>query len=146
LLILGIKGEDRRFYISGKVISTSLPNPIKILFLVDTGANLTQLSWNDAEKNGINIRNLPEQGTYTSSGGNVKYYSLPNSNIIFNGLRDESLNFGLKNLTISDSKTVKGESTPRVPSVVGIDFLKNFTILFDNEIIYLKKNVFLRKK
>ena len=146
MLILGIRGDDKRFYISGKVTSTSLQTPIKILFLVDTGATKTQLSWNDTLKNGINISNLPTDGIYTGLGGNVKGYSLSNTKIVFNGLRYENVNFNINNLSISDSVTIEGKPIPRGPSVVGIDFLKFFTIFFDNEIVYLKKNVFIIKK
>ena len=33
-----------------------------------------------------------------------------------------------------------------MPSIIGIDFLKYFTILFDEDVVYLKKNVFIIKK
>jgi hypothetical protein len=145
LLLLGFRALDK-FYISGKVFSDKLENPIEIFFLIDTGASKTQLGWNDAQKNGIDIRKLPQNNRIsTGIGGRVKSYLLTNSNIIFNGLRG-TLNFKIKNLNVSDYETIDKKSAPPTPSLLGIDFLIGFNILFDKNIVYLKRDIDIPKK
>lgn len=144
MLLLGFRALDK-FYISGKVYSNKLENPIDIFFLIDTGASKTQLSWNEAQKNGIDIRKLPQDSRIsTGIGGSVRGYILSNSYIIFNGLRG-TLNFKINNLRVSDYETVDKKRAPSIPSLLGIDFLKGFNILFDNDVVYLKRNTVIPK-
>lgn len=129
--------NDTRYYVPVIVKSEALPR-FRLDFLVDTGATRTQISWKDAILVGINIRSLPkDESPYTSMAGTVAAYVLERCTLIF------SSNLGkfdnpIAKLSVSDFVTTDGKPCPILPSVLGIDILSTFDILFEGVYAFLR--------
>ena len=117
--------------------------PFDITFIVDTGASQTQLNWNDAQSTGFffNIRfpfMMVSDGTYRGIGGDVGARKIAGINITFNsniGKHTEELDW----LSISNEYTVDGRKIPPMNSLLGIDILQRFDILFESKFAHLRK-------
>jgi hypothetical protein len=120
-----------------------LRHQFEVSLLVDTGASKTQLNWYDAFTTELYNKLDPQNsilhdGEYTGLGGNVSGYKIPRANIIFNS------NIGkypmpLDYLRISSSQTTDGKKLTPMPSLLGIDILQYFDILFEYKYAYLRK-------
>jgi predicted aspartyl protease len=108
-------------------------------FLVDTGATITMLSWNDAKHYGVNIRNLPSGVPFDSIGGRVQAYWLPRCKFTFIS-NDGLFPLPIGDLRVSDYETVGGRRCPPAFSMLGMDILHEFDIFSDSN------NVLLRRK
>lgn len=139
MFILGTRNNnDGKYYTPLILKSEAIHISAPFNFLVDTGAVTTQLSWNDAERFGINIRSLPKDEIFGSLGGFVQAYLLQKCTLTF--LSDSgSFDYPLGNLAVSDKKTIDGIYCPRVSSVLGIDILHKFDILFESNIVFLRR-------
>ena len=133
--------NDKKFYVPIVVCSSSLINPIRINFLIDTGATLTQISWNDASDCGIPIRTLPvslDNPHISGIGGTIKNYILQTNTLIFKsniGRFDIKMN----NLNVMDLETIDGITCPLSSSMLGIDILQNFDFLTEQNNAYLRR-------
>jgi hypothetical protein len=138
---MGYKDKnDTRYYVPVILYSAYNNVDARFNFLVDTGATITQLNWNDATNFGVAIKGLPQDTNFTGLGGTVKGYLLRQCTLTFKS------NIGrydlyLDNLSVSDYETTDGRPCPIVPSVLGIDVLDKFDLIFET---YDK--VFLRQK
>jgi predicted aspartyl protease len=138
LYILGYRNEnDRRYYVTVKVQPLGFI-PFRRDFLVDTGASRTQISWNDASSAGIMIRKLPQdKAPFDGIGGTVNGYILEQNILIFKGnlgAYQMSINY----LSVSDFLTTDGRPCPAMPSMLGIDLLSRFDILFEGNYVILR--------
>ena len=139
MYILGYRDvNDRRYYVTTYIQSPRLSFAFGINFLIDTGAARTQLSWNDATEYGRIIigRLPPDNFIYKGIGGTVKAYVLEGTTFTFrrdNGRHD--INIG--NLSVSDYETTDHRKCPRISSMLGIDILCMFDLLFDNTFVML---------
>jgi hypothetical protein len=139
LFIRGYRNvNDTRYYVPVIIKSEDFPR-IKLDFLMDTGATRTQIGWKDAFLVGIKIRELPkEESPYISMGGAVDAYILEQCTLIF------STNLGkfdipIDKLSVSDYMTTDSRPCPILPSVIGIDILTTFDILFEGAYAYLRR-------
>jgi hypothetical protein len=130
---------DRRYYISAYIQSPKLQRPFKINFLIDTGASRTQVSWNDADKyGGIIIRALPpDTSIYTGTTGSVKAYLLKQTTLTFRS-NTGRYDIWINDLSISDYETTDGKVCPITSSMLGIDILYKFDILFEDTFAILR--------
>jgi gag-polyprotein putative aspartyl protease len=139
ILIFGTRdGNDSKYYTPLILTSETIHISAPFSFLVDTGATITQLSWNDAQRFGIHIRKLPKDQIFGGIGGRVQGYLLQRCTIYF--LSDSGLfTYPLGDLSVSDKETIDGIPCPPVPSVLGIDILHRFDILFESNIVLLRR-------
>lgn len=135
--------NDSRYYVFLIVHTFHLEKYFYINFLIDTGAVRTQISWNDADFNGIIIRALPkDNAVFTGiAAGRIQGYNLPLSTLYF------YTNFGFQNmpagnLSVGDFKTLEGIDCPPTRSMLGIDILKRFDILFEENEVFLRNKYF----
>jgi hypothetical protein len=133
--------NDNRYYVPAFVHSKQIDLVLKINFLVDTGASVTLLSWNEVPYEILNT-NLREDRMYTGMGGSFKAFLLPECSLFFYA------NTGIYNLVVGDLSlsnylTVDGRLCPHVASVLGIDILNKFDISFSNDLerVFLKRSV-----
>jgi hypothetical protein len=131
LIVTGYRDDnDTRFYVLTTVYSGYFKRYYVWNFLIDTGAARTQLSWNDADYYGIQIRYLPiDNRTFVGLGGKVQGYLLPQSELIFKSSTGV-YKLVIGDLSVSDFMTTDGVQAPRNPSVLGIDILDKFDIYF----------------
>jgi hypothetical protein len=140
LYLTGYKDvSDSKYYILAYVQSPLLQRPFSINFLIDTGASRTQLSWNDAHKFGrIIIRNLPpDNSNYRGIGGTVNAYVLPQTTLTFKSSVG-IYNIAIGNLSVSDFETIDHRPCPFTSSMLGIDILCRFDILFKDTYVMLR--------
>lgn len=135
MLIRSSKDQnDNRYYVPIIVYSASLDKRASLDFLIDTGAPRTVMSWNDAEHYGVHIQSLPKDDYKKFEGiGGIEIwgYLLPQSALIF---RSDSgnLKLSVSDLSVADNLTTTGEYYPPSSSVLGLDILEKFDLLFDD--------------
>jgi predicted metal-dependent peptidase len=132
--------SDGRYYYTTDISSPHLPSNIPISFVIDTGASITLISWNDAMDNGIDIRSLPtDDATIIGIGGEVRKYYLNNSTIYFK-TSEKTIQCNIPNLVVMNYETTKGIECPRNPSIIGMNVLSGCDVLIKDEIalIFLK--------
>jgi hypothetical protein len=134
--------NDGRFYVPVILYVGSLRKYLNIHFLVDTGASRTQISWNDAAYYGKPIRLLPKDTTvFTGIAGSVQGYILPESTLSFNtNVGGYDLQVG--NLSVMDYLNQDDKPCPPTRSMLGIDTLYQFDILFERDEIFLRTNTY----
>lgn len=133
--------NDNKYYVPITVYSYYLERYLKINFLVDTGATLTQISWPDAIIHGIVIRNLPSTNNYIVEGigGSVRTYPLPNNLLMFRASNGR-FDIPIDNLKVMDFQTIDGKDCPYAPSLLGIDVLHMFDFLPEKKSALLRRN------
>jgi hypothetical protein len=108
-------------------------------FLIDTGASKTQISWNDAILR-INIKSLQSDNyIYTGIGGSVKGYILSQTTLFFKSNLGR-YNIPIDNLSVMDYENIDGKPCPISASMLGIDILSKFDILFRDKYAFLYPN------
>jgi hypothetical protein len=139
---MGYKDKnDTRYYVPLALYSAHFGFSARFNFLIDTGAARTQLSWIDASYFGVLIRTLPlDTNNFIGLGGIVRGYLLQKCTLVFKS-NTGRYNLFLDNISVSDYETIDGMSCPAVPSVLGIDVLDKFDLLFESY-----GRVFLRQK
>jgi Aspartyl protease len=138
---MGYKDKnDTRYYVPLIIYSAYYNFSARFNFLLDTGASRTQLSWNDADYFGVVIRQLPPDANITGLGGTVRGYLLQQCTLIFKS-NIGRYDLSLANLSVSDYETIDGRTCPVLPSVLGIDILDKFDLMFEEY-----GRVFLRQK
>jgi hypothetical protein len=131
--------NDGRYYVPVIVYSDYYKRNARFNFLIDTGATRTQLSWIDANSFGLNIRNLPKDiFIYEGVGGGVMGYLLQECTFVFNS-NIGRYDIPLGDLSVSDFLTIDGKPCPPLPSMLGIDVLDKFDLLFEANRIFLRK-------
>jgi hypothetical protein len=109
-------------------------------FLVDTGSPMTHVSWNDATSNNIDTLSLPRDNRiFNSVAGRIRGYLLPQSTLIFES-NAGAFNMPVGELSISDYETTNRNLYHILPSVIGIDIISQFDLLFEdgNERMYMR--------
>jgi hypothetical protein len=143
LLITCYKNNnDRRYYVP-VIVSTAhrpLLSRFRMNFLVDTGSPMTHVSWNDAASNNIDTLSLPRDNRiFDSVAGQIRGYLLPQSTLIFKS-NAGAYSMPVGELSISDYQTTNRNLYPIIPSVIGIDIISQFDLLFEdgNERMYMR--------
>lgn len=109
-------------------------------FLVDTGSPMTHMSWNDATSNNIDISSLPRHNRlFNSVVGPIRGYLLPQCTLIFKS-NTGVYSMPVGELCIYDYQNINNDSYFIVPSVIGIDIISQFDLLFEDE----KEQMYLR--
>ena len=132
---------DNRPYALAKIESPHLQNPLRILFLIDTGAPRTQISSDDAYRNNLyNNKNLIQDPLEYSGigGGKVNAYILPDYKLIFESF-NKSLICPLGNLSILYPTNKQGEFSYNIKSMIGMDILRFFDILLEDNVVILRR-------
>jgi hypothetical protein len=133
--------NDSRYYVPVTVYSESYNKNARVNFVIDTGATRTQLSWIDVSILGVIIRNLPrDKATFIGMGQEVRGYLLRQCILIFNS-NIGKYDLPVGDLSVSDYQTMDGKQCSALPSVLGIDVLDQFDLLFETY-----GRVLLRKK
>jgi hypothetical protein len=132
--------NDGRYYVPVTVYSAYYNRYARFNFLIDTGATRTQLSWIDADYFGLLIRTLPKDMLFVGVGGGVMGYLLQECTLIFNsniGRHD----IPVGDLSVSDFQTIDGKRCPALPSMLWIDVLDKFDLLFETNRVFLRKKI-----
>jgi hypothetical protein len=145
LYIVGYKDIiDNKYYVPLTLESTlriapNQPLKINLNFLIDTGASATQLSWNDANFAGIIIRTLQQDNSVYSGIGGSSYqgYLLPGCKLFFKTNKGRLI-MPLNTLSVMDFQTISGEFCPASSSILGIDILNRFDLLFEDDYLFLR--------
>jgi hypothetical protein len=140
LLITCYKNNnDGRYYVP-VIVSTAhrpLLSRFRMNFLVDTGSPMTHMSSNDATSNNVDISSLPRDNRiFNGVVGQIRGYLLPQSTLIFKS-NTGIYSMPVGELSIYDYKNINNDS---VPSVIGIDIISQFDLLFEEE----KERMYLR--
>lgn len=145
MLIRGFRDlNDTRFYVPIIVYSAYFKIHARFNFLIDTGAERTLMSCNDANHYGVLIRTLPRDDDKIFvgvGGGTVNGYLLPQSTLIFKSSTGK-FDLPVGDLSVADYLTVDGRSYPASSSILAIDILDKFDLLFEGD----SNTVFLRLK
>lgn len=140
LKIIGFRNIYGLFYLPVLIKSRILSNRvIKLSLCVDTGASITTISDTDVLKNEIPIDSL-ESGNELAQGfgGSVKTKKLPDCIVSFLTEKNTMYHISWNYLFIIDRGKNDAMNNP-LPSVLGIDFLQDFSISFQNDKIILEK-------
>ena len=123
-----------------KSIQTIQPTEGYIFFVLDTGADVTCLSFLDARKLGIDTRYLDTDEDIIGIGGKCCAYKLYDIEL---GLYDRHIavrqaQYHIERISVIN---VLDETSPKLPSLLGNDILKRFDIITDrkNGIAELKR-------
>jgi hypothetical protein len=132
---------DGKYYTPVFVCSENLIFPVD--FLIDTGASKTQISWNDAILR-ININSLPSENQFFDGiGGSVKEYLLRQTTLVFKSNLGR-YNLPIDNLSVMDYQTIDNRPCPISASMLGIDILTRFDILFRDNYAFLYEKASLK--
>jgi hypothetical protein len=143
LQIIGGRGAGNLFYIPVAVRSPFI-NQNKyfiIRFYVDTGASTTSISDTDAIKNRINYTQciINPEAIRIAGGGTIRTRIVSNPELVFLTEENQYYFHKLGTLHIMDrNNSIDAIINPTI-SLLGIDFLENFTISFKNNFVYLEK-------
>jgi predicted aspartyl protease len=101
--------------------------------VVDTGAFTTSISSKDARTIGLDFSTLERDNDAFGIGGTLESYFLKGISLAF---RDTKSSFHVENLPTINA--LKG--TPdMVPSLLGLDVLKNYKVYFDSKGVIIEK-------
>jgi hypothetical protein len=110
--------NDGRYYVPVIIYSAYYKRNARFNFLIDTGATFT----------------------YEGVGGGVMGYLLQGCTLVFNS-NIGRYDIPLGDLSVSDFLTIDGKPCPPLPSVLGIDVLDKFDLLFETNRLYLRKKI-----
>jgi hypothetical protein len=97
-----------------------------VFFLLDTGADVTCLSFLDARKIGIETRYLEPDESVIGIGGECCAFKLEDVEIgLIDDITEDRIQFHIEKVNYIN---VLGESSPKLPSLLGNDILKKFDI------------------
>ena len=143
LKIIGGRGSGNLFYIPTIVRAQNINqnNFFNIRFYVDTGASITSISDTDALKNRINylLCNINPYSTKIAGGGYLRTRIVQNPEIGFLTEENKFYSHRLERIEIMDRGNPFDAVTNPAMSLLGIDFLQNFTISFKNNFVFLEK-------
>ncbi|GAG14911.1 unnamed protein product [marine sediment metagenome] len=108
------------------LIASMEPTEGFIFFLLDTGADITCLSFLDARKLGIETKYLEQDDNIIGVGGECCAYKLNNIEIgLIDEITKDRVQFHIEGVEIIN---VLDEAAPKMPSLLGNDILKRFDI------------------
>lgn len=138
--VIGYRSNYGLYYLPVIIKSPLLSNKIvKMAICVDTGASVTTISDTDAIKNEIPIDSLDSGKEIAQGfGGSIKTRRLPDCIVSF--LTGENTIYPTiwEYLLIIDRGYKNATNNP-IPSVLGIDFIQDFKLSFQNDKIILEK-------
>lgn len=128
------------YYIQATVICI---NPViynSIAFKIDTGCDITTISLYDAYNLRLDFSKLGNPSESLGINGIVPTYSIFNCGLSFD-LGEFFITEKLYTVNISRPTATKEnwEIIKSIPSLLGIDFLRRYTIKCDNDFVYLEK-------
>jgi len=145
LNIIGIipSKYDNRPYVPAKIQSPNLKIDITIYFLIDTGATRTTISSDDANRYNLYNNKYLQKDSRTHGGiggGRIMAYILPKCKLIFELSGNDDIGiFNLGDLSIHYPKNMDGSSSKDIKSMLGMDVLKYFDILFEGHTVTLRR-------
>jgi hypothetical protein len=140
LRVIGCRNIYGLFYLPVVIKSRILPNlVVKLSLCVDTGASVTTISDTDALRNEIPIDSLDSGSEIAQGfGGSVRTKKLPDCIVSFMTEENTMYRTSWNYLFIIDRGKNYAMNNP-LPSVLGIDFVQDFSISFQNNKIILEK-------
>jgi hypothetical protein len=131
---------DNGYYIASTLVCINPQIFSPLVFKIDTSADITTISLNDATNSRMDFSKLGEPFEGLGISGTVPTYAI----------NDCALSFVVGNCVISEkmeqvyisSPTITSENynmIKQIPSLLGIDFLQRYTIRFDNMFAYLDR-------
>jgi len=139
LRILGVGTERGPYYVPAYLASTELPYVYPILFAVDTGMDVSLISPRDALGLGIDFSKLEQGVVAVGIGGQVKLNFLKDVILIF---KTDSRNKPLYTLKL-DKILIQGRAQTEyekvLPSLLGLDVLRSFSLHFEKGFMYLER-------
>jgi hypothetical protein len=143
LKIKGSQGQGNLFYlpVGVKIQNLNQKRFFHIRFYVDTGASVTSISDSDLLKNRVNylLFNVNPALTKIAGGGFIRTRIIPNPEIAFLTEENNLYIHKLEKIEIMDRNNPFDAVANPTVSLLGIDFLKNFTISFKNNFVFLEK-------
>lgn len=140
--IIGAIGKSGLGYVSARLISPRYGINASIRFYVDTGASHTAIADRDAERIGINYGRLRIAPYKVSGvGGIVDGYLLHECMLVFQFSQCAHIEY-LNNILVLKHNPQTEEEKRKVqsiPSLLGVDVLKSYTVRFANKTIILEK-------
>ena len=126
--------DDYMYYIYLDCMILPSFNTIPVNFLIDTGCTATTLSYTDFLKFGIDLNQFEylENEIYTANG-KIKVKKICPCTLWWRR-HDFSLFEVLKEILVKPENLCDN-----FVSLLGLDFLKRFTIKFDNDVVFLEK-------
>ena len=139
--IRGKIGKSGLGFVSAYLIANNTINAA-VRFYIDTGASHTTIADRDARRIGIDYTKLAKAPFQISGvGGLVDAYLLPECMVLFN-FENSALAEYLNTILVlkHDPKTPEEErNVLEVPSLMGLDILKKYTVRFTNSSVILER-------
>ncbi len=141
--IEGRIGQSELGYVTAYVMSRPLDIQAPVRFYVDTGACQTTIADRDAQRIGIDYARLEMAETRISGiGGTVDTYKLPECMIVFQTNRTILIEQLDEILVMRHGESRDEEEARRiqmVPSLLGVDVLKGYSVRFTQVKVILEK-------
>jgi len=135
-------GKSGLGFVSVYLLATNNAINASIRFYVDTGASHTTIADRDAQRIGIDYSKLTKASFAVSGvGGQVDAYLLPQCMVIFT-LDNSALVEYVDSILVlkHNPKTPEEqENVMEVPSLMGLDILKKYTVRFTNSSVILER-------
>ncbi len=96
-------------------------NNKKGLFLLDTGAGISLIDYNQAKRYGFNIGSVANSGTITGVGGNNRLFTVYNIDVMYEHFERSSVKF--YGSDFSGINDVFDQNSIRILGILGSDFL-----------------------
>jgi len=137
LRILGTGTEQGPFYVPVYLASAELPYVHPIFFAVDTGTDTSIISPADAGRLGIDFSKLKQSVVALGIGGKSNFYTLNDVILIFktDSRKKPFYLFKLDRIHVLEGRT---DYEKAIPSLLGLDVLKDFSLQFEKKLMYLK--------
>lgn len=136
--IFGQKGRSGLYLLPAVILSPSLEKAAQIRFIVDTGASITSLGMFDAVRNNIDVLKLKKSDNgAVGIGGHIETFDLTKCSILFLNSDNKYHKEKLDIISVFYEPNVYNREYKPLPSLLGIDILTNFTILFSQDKNYI---------
>lgn len=138
-----VKGE--LCYVTALFVCSHFQIKEPLKFILDTGSTHTVLAESTAKKLGIDLDKLPQKVKISGIAGTSEGLQLSGIQLIFTTVNGkevkESLPFVriLKNPPPRNMEEVKAFEL--IPNLLGLDIIRRFTLRFENQFIFLEREV-----
>jgi predicted aspartyl protease len=142
--ISGLIGQGGLGYVRPYIVLQDLHIQSPIRMVVDTGASRTTISERDANRLGIEYSSLtcPDNNRVIGIGGACRYYLAGRAALVFriseSSWHTEMLDSVFVLKTETDNDEAK-KAAQKIPSLLGIDILKKYSVRFTKKRVYIEK-------
>lgn len=133
-------GKGELGFVTAQLVCPTFNIDAPVRFFVDTGASRTAVSDRDAIRIGVDYSKLrKEPNGVEAVGGSVDAYLLPRSILLFRFRHSAYAEYLDQLEVLKHGSNVKKDLIQRIPSVLGLDVLRNYSVKVTRDRVTIEK-------